>query len=179
MENLTISAEQLVGITIAFTRFFYKHHFFKQHLAKLTIKQRTSKTLCKNKCVCFNRSIWLIWLIVMRTKQTMKNWSHRYHINRPRPTHGHKYSKYKIYHGKMMAVCIEHHLFNIWSSIHEKVKKRAEKSVANIKKRVYGRFVAMNGNCQKSVNLIFFWHFSKNRSHKHTQPQNKIDGNMT
>ena len=104
--------------------FFYKHHFFKQHLAKLTIKQRLSKTLRRNKCVCFNRTI---WLIVMRIRRTMKNWSHRYHINRPRPTHGHKYTKYKIYHDKMMAVCIEHHLFSIWSSIHDKVKKRTEK----------------------------------------------------
>ena len=26
----------------------------------------------------------------------MKNRSHRYNINRPRPRHGHKYTRYKI-----------------------------------------------------------------------------------
>ena len=52
----------------------------------------------------------------------MKNRSHRYDINRPRPRHGHKYTKYKMCLSIMMAVCIKQHLRNISSSIHEKVK---------------------------------------------------------
>ena len=40
----------------------------------------------------------------------MKNRSHRYNINRPRPTHEHKYTKYKKCLSIMMAVCIKQHL---------------------------------------------------------------------
>ena len=62
----------------------------------------------------------------------MKNTSHRYHINRPRPRYRHKYIKYKMWLCIMMTVCIKHHLSNIWSSIHEKVKQHwgwVEKSI--------------------------------------------------
>ena len=58
----------------------------------------------------------------------MKNKSHRYDINRPRSRHGQKYNKHKE-----CLTCVKQHLSNIWSSVHEKVKKRwgwAEKSVA-------------------------------------------------
>ena len=41
----------------------------------------------------------------------------RYDINRPRPRHGQKYTKYK------MVICIKQHLSNNWSSIHEKIKQ--------------------------------------------------------
>ena len=63
----------------------------------------------------------------------MKNISHRYDINRPRPRHGHKYTKYKMCLTIMMVMCIKQHLSNIWSSINEKVKQHwgwVEKSVA-------------------------------------------------
>ena len=63
----------------------------------------------------------------------MKYKSHRYDINRPRPRHGHKYTKYKMCLGRMMTACIKQHLSNIWSSVHEKVKQHwgwFEKSVA-------------------------------------------------
>ena len=50
---------------------------------------------------------------MMKMRQTMKSRSHRYDINRPRPTHEHKYTKYKMYHSKMMIICIKHHLINI------------------------------------------------------------------
>ena len=43
----------------------------------------------KNKCVYFNE---IISLIIIK----MKNRSHRYDINRPRPIHRHKHSKLKI-----------------------------------------------------------------------------------
>ena len=37
-------------------------------------------------------------------KSKMKNKSHRYDINRPRPKNGHKYSKYKMYPSIMMLL---------------------------------------------------------------------------
>ena len=57
----------------------------------------------------------------MRLK--MKNRSHRYNINRPRPRHGHKCTKYKLYLSVMMVKCINQNLSNTWSTIHEKVKQ--------------------------------------------------------
>ena len=47
----------------------------------------------------------------MRLK--MKNWSHRYGINRPGPTHRHTYTIYKMYLNMMMVICIKEHLSNI------------------------------------------------------------------
>ena len=45
--------------------------------------------------------------IKMRLKR--KNRSHRYNINRPRLTHGHKYTKYKMYLSMTMVICIKQH----------------------------------------------------------------------
>ena len=56
-------------------------------------------------------------------KLKMKSWSQGYDINRPRPRHGHKYTKYKMCLNIMMVICIKQHLCNIWDSIHEKVKQ--------------------------------------------------------
>ena len=55
----------------------------------------------------------------------MKNNSHRYDINRPRPRHEHNYTKYKmchvfLYNGGYM---FKQHLSNILVSIHKKVKQ--------------------------------------------------------
>ena len=36
----------------------------------------------------------------------MKNRSHRYDINRPRPRHGHRYPKYKMCLNTMTVICI-------------------------------------------------------------------------
>ena len=58
---------------------------------------------------------------LMRLK--MKNRSNRYDINRPRPRHGHKYTKYKMCLYIMIVICIKQHLSNIGSSIHEKIKQ--------------------------------------------------------
>ena len=69
----------------------------------------------------------------------MKNKSHRYDKNRPRPRHVHKYSKYKMWLSMMMLICIKQHLSNILSSIHEKVKQHwgwVEKKALLIKKNV-------------------------------------------
>ena len=63
----------------------------------------------------------------------MKNWTHRYDINWPRPSDGHKYTKYKMCLSIMMATCIKQHLSNIWSSIHEKVNN----TEAELKKKRY------------------------------------------
>ena len=46
----------------------------------------------------------------MRLKMTKR--LQRNDINRPRPRHGHKYTKYKIYLS-MMVICITQHLSNI------------------------------------------------------------------
>ena len=43
----------------------------------------------------------------------MKNRSHRCDINRSRPRHGHKYTKYKMCLSIMMVICIKQHLSNI------------------------------------------------------------------
>ena len=74
----------------------------------------------------------------------MKNRSHIYDINRPRPRHGHKYTNYKMRLNKMIVISVKQQLSNVWSLIHEKVKQHwgwVEKNVAYkktllIKKRV-------------------------------------------
>ena len=38
----------------------------------------------------------VIWLMAMKMRLKMKNRSHIYDINGPRPGHGHKYTKYKM-----------------------------------------------------------------------------------
>ena len=53
----------------------------------------------------------------------MKNRSHRYDIDKPRPRHGHNYTIYKMYFNIMVTICIKQYLRNIWSSIYEKVKQ--------------------------------------------------------
>ena len=37
----------------------------------------------------------------------------RYDMNRPRPRHGQKYTKYKMFHSIMMVICIKQHPSNI------------------------------------------------------------------
>ena len=82
--------------------------------------KRYSKKCTKNKYVCLNE---LIWLITMKIEAENEKKLHRYDINRPRPRHAHKYTKYKMCLGIMMVICIKQHLSNTWSSIHEKVKQ--------------------------------------------------------
>ena len=79
-------------------------------------------------------------MMAIKTRLKMKNRSQIYDINRPRPRYGHKYTKYKIYLGIIMVICIKQHLSKIWSSIHEKVKQHSEgelKKALLLKKRVY------------------------------------------
>ena len=46
----------------------------------------------------------------MKIKLKMKKRSHKYDINGPRPWHGHKYTKYKIYLSLIMVICTKQHL---------------------------------------------------------------------
>ena len=71
------------------------------------------------KCLCIYESA---SLITMKMKMIMKNRSRRYVINRPTSRNEHKCSKYKK-SLTMMLICIKQHINNIWSSIHENVKK--------------------------------------------------------
>ena len=72
-------------------------------------------------------------LIAMKMTLKMKNRSQGYNINRPRPRHGPKCTKYKMCLSIMMVIYIKQHLSSIWSSIQEKIKQHwgwVEKSVA-------------------------------------------------
>ena len=48
----------------------------------------------------------------------MKNRLELYHINRRKPIHEHKYTRYKMLLSILMVISIKRHLSNIWSSIH-------------------------------------------------------------
>ena len=106
----------------------------------LTITGHILKNKQESKHVCIHEIMQLI-IMKMKTKMKMKIkiHSHKYDINRPRCRHGHKYSKYVKRLSMIMLTCIKQHLSNIWSSVHENVKKHwgwVEKSLAYKKKRV-------------------------------------------
>ena len=42
--------------------------------------------------------------MAMKMRLNMKNGSYRYDINRPRPRHGHRYTKYKIRLGTIIVI---------------------------------------------------------------------------
>ena len=66
--------------------------------------------------MAFNGIIWLMTVeIRMKIKNRSQGWSE--------PRHEHKYTKYKMSQ-IMMAILTKQHLRNIWSSIHQKVKKQ-------------------------------------------------------
>ena len=60
----------------------------------------------KKESVCFNEIIFIIM------KMKMKKRSHRY-INRIRPRHGYKYTKYKTGLRMMILTYVKQHLSNI------------------------------------------------------------------
>ena len=110
--------------------FLYKRHQAEKNIQILDPCDHPN-ILKMSKSACFREIIWLIIMKMMK----MKNRWHRHDINRPRPRHGYKYSKYKKCLRIKMLVCIKQH---IWSSINEKVKQHwgwVEKS--RIEKRVY------------------------------------------
>ena len=51
--------------------------------------------------------------MAIKMKLKMKNKSQRHHINRPKPRHGAKYTKYKTCLSIMMVICIKQNLSNI------------------------------------------------------------------
>ena len=55
----------------------------------------------KIKYVCLHE---FILLMIMNMMLKMKNGSHRYDINRPRPRHGHKYTKHILCLGIKMLM---------------------------------------------------------------------------
>ena len=67
----------------------------------------------------------------MRKMMKMKSRSHRYDINRPRPTNGSKYTKYKICLSIMMVLCIKEH-----TNSHQFMKKLNNIEAELKKKRV-------------------------------------------
>ena len=50
--------------------------------------------------------------MAMNMRLNMKNKSQIYDLNRRRPRHGHKYTKYKMCLSIMMFICIKQHLSN-------------------------------------------------------------------
>ena len=71
----------------------------------------------------------------MKIKMKIKKRLRRYDINEPRSRHGHKYSRCKNCLSVMMLICIKQNLSNIWTSIHEKVKRQALHIKKNIRNK--------------------------------------------
>ena len=142
--------EKITSFILGNSLFFYKEHFYKQHLAEIGKKisktkqhpeaelslfenfslssytlssknnRRYSKKFTKDKCICRNE---VIWLMTIKMRLKMKKRSHRCDKNRHRQRLRHKYTKYKMCFSIMMVIYITQHLSNIWSSIHEEVKQ--------------------------------------------------------
>ena len=51
--------------------------------------------------------------MTMKMRLKMKSRSQRYDINRSRPRHGQKYTKYKMRLSIMMVICIKQQISNI------------------------------------------------------------------
>ena len=76
----------------------------------------------------------------MKIRLKMKNRSHRYDINRPRPRHGQRYTKYKMYLSIMMVICIKQHQATFEAQFMKRLSNteaELKKSVAYNKKRVF------------------------------------------
>ena len=63
----------------------------------------------------------------------MKNRSHRYDINRPRPRHGHEYTKHKLLLSILMVICIKKHL---QATFEAQFIKELSNTEAELKKRI-------------------------------------------
>ena len=68
----------------------------------------------------------------MKIKMKMKHWSSRYDINRPRPRHGHIFSKYK----KCLGMMILFVLSNTWATFEAQFMKNLSNTEARMKKSV-------------------------------------------
>ena len=66
----------------------------------------------------------------MKERLKMKNRSYRYGINRPRPRHGHKHTKYNMCLRIIMIICIKQAQFmKTLSNTEAELKKAYKKSV--------------------------------------------------
>ena len=107
----------------------FKQHFYKQHQAEINSENLHLKTADLFKYVwpfCYHQALKvneIMWLIILKMRLKMKNEWLRYDINRTRPRHVHKYTKYKMCLGMMMVMCNKQHLSSMWSSIHGKVNQ--------------------------------------------------------
>ena len=79
------------GWTVAIWKLFA---FFIYATLSSKNNRKYSKKCTKNKYVCL-KEVKPIWLMSMKMRLKTKNRSRRYDINRPKPRHGHKYTKYK------------------------------------------------------------------------------------
>ena len=95
----------------------FENHTLSSFMLSKT-NMRYSEKCAKNKLVCFNE---VVWLIVMKMRLKMKNESHRRNINRTRPRHGCKCTKYDVCLNMKMVICNKQPLRNVWSWTHGKV----------------------------------------------------------
>ena len=70
--------------------------------------------------------------MAMEMRLKMKNRSQRYNINRRRPSHGHKYTKYKVCLSIMTVICIKQHL----ATFAAQFMKKLSSTEAELKKSV-------------------------------------------
>ena len=85
-------------------RLLFENYSLSSFMLSFKTNMRYSKKCVKNKCVCFNE---IMCLIILKMRLKMNIGSHRYGINRTRPRHGQKYTKYKMCLSMMMVMCIK------------------------------------------------------------------------
>ena len=68
---------------------------------------------------------------MMKMRLKIKNRLFGYDINKPRPKHGHKYTKYNICHNTLMLIYI---LSNILATIKARFMKKSSNTEAELKK---------------------------------------------
>ena len=69
---------------------------------------------------------------MMKMRLKIKNRLFGYDINKPRPKHGHKYTKYNICHNTLMLIYI---LSNILATIKARFMKKSSNTEAELKKK--------------------------------------------
>ena len=88
-----------------------------------------------------------------------KNKSHRYDINRPRSSHGHKYSKYKKRLTMIMFICIKQHISNEAEFMEKLTNTEAElKKTLLIKKNVYFKRNAYWRHSCVFISMVLIWY---------------------
>ena len=70
----------------------FENYSLSSSISSSQNNRRYLKNCTKGRCICFNEAI---WLMTVKMKLKMKHRSLRCNINKPSPTHRHKYTKYK------------------------------------------------------------------------------------